>query len=392
MNRVTFDVEFNTPAFLAGADRASSEWRAESIRGQLHWWFRAVAGARLGLDAMRSEELRLFGSTRTRSLITVLAHGAPGIEPVQTPKVTCRWGKPLNENETAKMWGNPAAASRLQLGFPANPIHYLGYGPIERGRFARGFIRHGENASFTIQWLGPPLPHLFWDAVYAWLAFGGIGARSRHGFGSLHLAGTSRAVEDYQFDISDQGIRTWLTRIKTSAASTLAEWSHFSRASRTYVSITPSGSWEQALETGGAWLMAFRRRYGYPVDERVAKRNRDYDWAAPRGSKKLQGFPDRSGFGLPLPFGEGGETVIWGSGKENRRASPLLLRVSRFNGKYHSVWTHLPSRFLPAGRELAFKNAAPAPGVSTAPTTEMQGIVAEFLDDLSKKTLIRVLP
>ena len=49
------EIEFITPAFLAGADQNVPEIRVPSIRGELRWWFRALGGT-------QSEEAELFGS------------------------------------------------------------------------------------------------------------------------------------------------------------------------------------------------------------------------------------------------------------------------------------------------------------------------------------------
>jgi hypothetical protein len=78
MLRQTFKVELVTPCFLGGA-KGQAEWRGASIRGQLRWWFRAVAGAGFAgdLDKVRAAEEEIFGSTRRSSALRVL----PGLGP-----------------------------------------------------------------------------------------------------------------------------------------------------------------------------------------------------------------------------------------------------------------------------------------------------------------------
>lgn len=58
----TYHLEFITPCFCAGADSATAELRAPSIRGQLHWWFRALGGA-------REMENEVFGSVLGDNII-----------------------------------------------------------------------------------------------------------------------------------------------------------------------------------------------------------------------------------------------------------------------------------------------------------------------------------
>lgn len=50
----TYDIEFLTPCFCAGAEQTRAELRPASIRGQLRWWFRC-------LGATPMEERAVFG-------------------------------------------------------------------------------------------------------------------------------------------------------------------------------------------------------------------------------------------------------------------------------------------------------------------------------------------
>lgn len=159
-----------------------------------------------------------------------------------------------------------------------------------------------------------------------------------------------------------------------------------------------STSWEDALALAGAWLIAFRRRYGADYDEREyggrSVAGRDYAWGFhhPRRSTPPREFPDRAGFGLPLPFGKHAETVVWdledrkGTPRDRRRASPLLLHVAQLGEHYHPVWTYLPSALLPENGQLALKNRT---GPRAKATEAERSIVSWFLDDLRSKDLVQ---
>lgn len=54
MKAMSYELEFITPAFLAGADQGQAELRAASIRGALRWWFRVLGGT-------KAEEAAVFG-------------------------------------------------------------------------------------------------------------------------------------------------------------------------------------------------------------------------------------------------------------------------------------------------------------------------------------------
>jgi len=197
--------EFVTPCFLGGASREGpAEWRAGSVRGQLRWWFRAVAGGRYDgdLQQVRKLEAEIFGTTDRSSSLRVRTLGTPQTFPAGTP---CTAGRSLGAEEIAAMWADSSAGtvSRLRLlspggkAFPVNPIHYLAYGPVDRGRFVRSGIPPEEKARLLLQWRRPPgeeAGKLFDLALRSWLNLGGIGARSRKGFGSLRCLEVHRGT------------------------------------------------------------------------------------------------------------------------------------------------------------------------------------------------------
>jgi CRISPR-associated protein Cmr1 len=405
MDRETFKVEIVTPCFLGGA-RGTAEWRSASIRGQLRWWFRAVGGTqwRGDLDHVRREEARLFGSTDRRSLLRLRI--------VDSPKPAgASFGSRLFAAQLAKMYQEPFAEDRLRIlgergEEGSNPLHYLAFGPVAKGR---QYLPPLSRASFEIQ-LGPGAPKkneeirkVFGRALWAWLNLGGIGSKSRKGFGSLRCD----TNDFYQDPTSLQDFEAQVKSLLVEGRGFQAgpEWTHFSAGSRVFIG-EGGRTWEEAMERLGVWLIGFRRRYGFPRDLRsfngIALAGRDYEWAAPKGTQPRMEVPDRAGFGLPLPFrrGSAGETVTWGArpkpgepkGKDNdaRRASPLLLHVSKLGGSFVPVLTHLPSRFLPKNSQLKFRGPFPT---LFPETPQQRSIITTFLEDLQKKQLIReVLP
>lgn len=395
MQSQPYDVEIVTPCFLGGA-RDRAEWRGASMRGQLRWWFRAVTGARFAgdLDAVRGAEEEIFGSTRRSSAVRVTPSRGPEAERGESGEALLDDG--VTPEELAERWGDESRSTvdrlRLQRGSTSNPLHYLAYGPVARGKLERPLLPSRTPVRFTLQWVRNPstdVMEMFSLALRAWLCLGGIGARSRKGFGSLHLQGLDRkAFEDT--------VRKLLALGRGFAGE--PEWTFFSERSRVLVGDKGFPQGEEALSCLGSWMIAFRRRYGKATDGRtyggLPVANRDYEWAAPRGSQPRQGIPDRIGFGLPLPFARRvdgqflGESVVWGPGeKDPRRASPLFLHVARFGKSYFPVLTYLPARFLPEGAKLGFKDHPfPTPG-KVKP--HRPGIVDHFLDDLAAKNLVK---
>ena len=431
MRRASIQVELVTPCFLGGADNKEvAEWRAASIRGQLRWWFRAVAGGELGDDPrkVKAAEEQVFGSTELRSALRIRTTSlSPPLKVVDD-----RLGahRPMREEDLARAWGlTPkdeswqATLRRLTVRnskgdpVPSDPFSYLGFGCVDhKGNLARPMIPAHQKASFEIVWnerawmkVAPEPRAIFTKAVWAWLNLGGIGAKSRNGFGSLRCAAADDPARDLLGDephpspASVDAFRQALSSLHSfgTAAGTRspATWSHFTSASRILVGARASDCWEDALSLAGAWLIAFRRRYGADYDDREyggrSVTGRDYAWGLhhrTRQDNPPRHFPDRAGFGLPLPFGKVAETVLWelddrrGTPRDSRRASPLLLHVAHFGRHFYPVWTYIPASLLPENGKLAFKNRSKPRG---KPTDEERSIVSWFLDDLKAKGLVQ---
>ncbi len=398
MERLQLEIEFVTPCFLGGV-RQQAEWRAASVRGQLRWWFRAVAGGATAgdLGEVKRLEAEIFGSTEARSPLQVRALGMPASVAAESLHT---WGRPLGDEALADEWGvrrgTPEwreATSRLRMQWPVNPLLYLGYGCLApagggQARLSRSCFLPAQKASLRLTWRRPRgggAGSELWDAAFwCWLNLGGLGTRSRRGFGSLREVGG--ALPGREAFVGETKKRLSLLA-QESASGALAHWTYFTRDSRVFVASVHSTSWDEAMVRAGAWLMAFRRRYGYPEDGRTLGTtplaNRDYVWAGPR-RQPSGGVPDRAGFGLPLPFGD--QIVAWEeNGKERRRASPLLLHIAHLKEGFFAVFTYLPAPLVPNGQVIRFKGL---PRPAAPPSPEQGSIVAHFLGDLARKKLV----
>lgn len=338
MPQAALNLEFVTPCFLGGSDnRNLAEWRAPSVRGQLRWWYRALAGGQKAgrLADVRAGETALFGSTERASPIRVRTSGQPTVVPAGQH---CSYGAEVREAALAREWLGPhqvdeglkrQVEDRLRVrrkdGRPAssNPLTYLGYGCVDYRGQARAHIAAGSRARLDLSWPGrlgaSPRPDndldVFKAALWAWLNLGGIGARSRRGFGSLccrTLEGDLGAAADFA--------PTSVERFKEQARERLAglclhqplpEWSHLSSGTRILIATAGSHAeqsaagartprsrpgWDVAMQRAGGWLIGLRRRYGKATDERQPLPGLDYEWAAPNGHERFKGIPDRAGF------------------------------------------------------------------------------------------------
>lgn len=178
-------VEFLTPTFLGGfRPRRVDPYmplRPASLRGVWRYWFRALAGSLMwperGAEQKMIQELlkaesRLFGDTSGRSRLVL----AP-------PKLSPPAGQEL-----------PA---RAEIPAQSSGLRYLGYGLYESG--SPECIPAGSTGEISCYLRSPQVDRADLRAVCAilwtWATFGGLGGRSRRGYGSVRISSFSGGSE-----------------------------------------------------------------------------------------------------------------------------------------------------------------------------------------------------
>ncbi|MGV9366607.1 type III-B CRISPR module RAMP protein Cmr1 [Amycolatopsis sp. NPDC003731] len=171
----TFTLRVDTPLFsgdTTGPDTATII-RTPSIRGVLRYWYRAVAAGHTmrnmdDLPQLAASETAVFGSTATPSPIRLRV----------TPPAT-----PAENAGTLPAW-----ARRSENGF-AGARYLLGQGLCTSGRNPTLSRPHlPVDTTFDLNVALPENPCItqgFMLALWAWLTYGGLGARTRRGFGRL---------------------------------------------------------------------------------------------------------------------------------------------------------------------------------------------------------------
>ncbi|APW46299.1 hypothetical protein [Rhodoferax antarcticus] len=181
MQTLTYQVSFNTPAFLGNAEQ-QAQWRTPPFKALLRQWWRVVKAPDVGYDhhALLRLENELFGSAgasdadstgggRSKVQLRLSSWDAGGLTSVPT-------GEMVSHTEV------PGGKVGANL--------YLGYGPI--GGQTRSAIKPGSSAPIALK-LRCPIEHgadlRKAMQLVAW--FGTLGSRSRNGWGSLHLEAPS---------------------------------------------------------------------------------------------------------------------------------------------------------------------------------------------------------
>lgn len=168
---VKFNVEVVTPMFLGGADKKSAELRAQSIKGLMRFWWRAICDSD-DIASMKSSEDEIFGSTTKKASFSITIDAAT-VKPV------------LKNLPQGKRFEVKARGRVFRLGI----VDYLAFGIRDnRGRYAKEHIPSGQRFVINLDIRNLKFENTILQAFQALVEYGGIGAKSRNGFGSVYVA------------------------------------------------------------------------------------------------------------------------------------------------------------------------------------------------------------
>ncbi|MDE0012121.1 MAG: type III-B CRISPR module RAMP protein Cmr1 [Candidatus Poribacteria bacterium] len=140
MNTTQLNLETVTPMFLRGSDNNTLELRPPAFKALFRYWWRAAVGE-TNIDTLRQTEGNLFGSTKGRSPLSIRISGI----------------------------ANPPSAAYTPLPHRPGGFQSQAYSP---------------NGRFNLTLTAPVLTKYEKIATLSFL-LGGVGNRSRRGFGSM---------------------------------------------------------------------------------------------------------------------------------------------------------------------------------------------------------------
>ena len=374
-----------TPMFCAGANDKVAELRLPSFKGMLRFWWRALAWSRFGgdLSAVQREEDTLFGSAdggRSRVSMRLAEPPPPGTHVAQ--------GDMLRVPKTNKVVGQGA--------------RYLGYGLMEAfdgrktraGRLARSCFR--APFKFTVQMrvrsLEQEAAESLMNSLVAMGTLGGMGAKSRKGYGSLVLQALRVYGEErWRKPQREAELARVITSLSVSAAnsnaSSLPDYTAISSKSR-HVLVT-SGHREpvELLNLVGRELVRYRSwgHNGRVLDgvprERVFEDDHELMKMHPQSRRT---HPRRIAFGLPHNYGKGERWQVGPADRQlDRRASPLFVHIHECGKLPVAVLSFMPARFLKEGKSDISVGGAK---VRQCPEKVLYGPIHDFLDRLLDAT------
>ena len=365
-----------------------------SLRGVLAYWLRALAGPYVGDDTtwLRRVESELFGT-------------AAGEGPARPSRILLRGERiPVTAPPTAE----EASAHYAGLAYLMGQGLTGDKGPMPRRVRPRDFTVMLRN-------LGDPLhADLFSSALWALRTFGGIGARSRRGFGTLAVKPSLRGLPLKRFQ------RDWLMRddmrdldgVRECVEAALADLG----VPRGSFASTPAYpcflqdlfcAEEHLIEEGGddlACLAAVGKRFRDFRRPRMNSKERQitrgYDEVIRpfiEGRRPVEPFVDGA-FGLPVNYrltggqGSGGEDNATVEPVINdevvRRASPLWLRVNPVGGATRLRSLAFFKEWLPERATLRVKATRSAPvNVAKPSPAQVRETVEAWFDSLMNSGL-----
>jgi CRISPR-associated protein Cmr1 len=392
------DLRVLTPMFIAGADQSKAELRPPSIRGELRYWFRALAGPCVGydLDALHALESSVFGDTRRASSFALRVESV-----------------------------SPSALGGRGTFSPG--LAYLAYGLQSGSVLKRGALGPGTRCEVSIvvrETARDTTVRALAATLWAWGHLGALGARSRRGFGSFDLTPHGDAPDGWPtLETTTAGsLQSQTEQLSAGLACARSTFVELARDAGLHPGVHETGErpverptffvldsayctirvaemghrdWSGALDAVGISMKAFRMEQRQ--DARLVLDHLD---GAHVGQKSYPRSIDRASFGLPLGFHFPRSKVraevtavrkTSAAGVEHditRRSSPLMIRLlppaTTRPGTCSIAFVHSRVPLLPPGAGLVLRGLQPSrPPVHL--TGPMQDVVTQFVDALAKR-------
>lgn len=333
MRELTYQVSFNTPAFLGNAEQ-QAQWRTPPFKALLRQWWRVVQAPDVDYDhrALLKLENELFGSAGDND--------SGGRSKVQLRLSGWDAGT-LSHVPNGEMVGHDEVPSK-QVG--ANL--YLGYGPIG-GQSRSAIDVKAPPQKFKIRC---PEEHAvaLQKAIQLAAWFGTLGSRSRNGWGSLDITSLDLdntpllgfsglgSAESIQRVIAPRLLSNcldseWRHAIGASSDGTPAVWRLFKlgpKNDKGQTTLVTFASWEEAMKELARIKIAVRTA---PYFKFQNGGNQGHPFPLPRHV-------------LSYPTGSKHSVSANNWGQSGRMANQVLFKVHRRETGFVATIAHFPTR------------------------------------------------
>ena len=380
-----------TPLFCSGADSDCAELRLSSFKGVLRFWWRALAWSRCGadLETIRCQEDALFGSAGGGQSRVSMRLAPDYFSALQQRDSRARQSRPGSSTDPSRL----SKGDVLKVpghGVVGDGARYLGYGVMkafgsQKGEVTRSCLQ--APFDFTVRMRGRKPDHAaltsLRDALIALGVVGGMGAKSRKGYGSLAIQslriGGSECWNPPR-SLSELGevIRKFSS---DDSGRMLPEYTALSEHSRHVLLSSDKANALEMLDLVGREMVRFRswglngKILGAIESEKHFTVDHDLMKSGHRKS-----HPQRIAFGLPHNYGKFDDKQVGPFDSDlDRRASPLFIHIHECGSNPVAVLSFLPARFLPKGKSDI---SVGKDRVSQRPEEELYRPIHEFLDRL----------
>lgn len=386
--RMTRDYALITPLFGGGAEPQAADAvtvvRGSEVRAHLRFWWRAVRGGAFGGDLakMKAREDEIWGAPANTS-------GRPSPDDAGKPKPPPTVQLALTVTDRGR-----------ELIVQGQPLSYVAF-PLNK---TRNFVLEGVKFTLALTCAKAHRAEVE-AALWAWETFGGIGARTRRGFGALtctNVAGARPA--------SPEVVEEWILAQATSHRAK-GNWKDAVVPHPLYGQIHKAPeSFDSAMAAWEHLITKLRDFRQYRVDKKTGRRS-SYGhsvWPEPQEIRRLvklkakskgkptSGMFPRAAFGLPIIFqfkdSNPVKQVELNLSAHDRLASPLILKpLQCANGKSVALAVLLKTPALPTGDHLELDGhevsaqLSPADAAAIPPLNKNQDVLAAFLAWLMKK-------
>ncbi len=373
-----------TPMFLGGENQQAdnNQFRNASYKGALRFWWRALNWGKALVSASGKQDDALRQLHKCEGELFGFAKD----------------GKNSRQSRV-QIHSEMRGTTAKQAGNTLNAVSYLlGQGLFH---FREGILRpYLDGGTLTIRLSFKPNMteadiQSVQQAAIALGLFGGLGSRSRRGFGSLSLQKIERAGYPDQSFTTEESIAKFVKTLDFSAPAD-APLSALTCATRIDVS-TVSDDAMKTLAQVAKYLQLYRGygrhnprtgRHEVNGQRALQKFRSDHDsvQAASRGAA-LQALPKRAIFGLPHNYFFSSTETKLDINVENeaRRASPLLVHIHALaNGRFAAIQTLLHSQFLPQGMRVEAKRDRAA--AQNIPNVAVDyNVITRYMDGFSER-------
>jgi len=365
----TYVIQAITPIFGGGTEAGVNDpvtlIRPSSVRGHLRFWWRATRGANCTTVAeLRQREGEIWGTIKNPSPVCIEVEVEEHDDPLEC--ASYKWDKSMRHGEGGyrPKWSAPFDARNSPLPYVLFPFQ----GKAPDSDEPKDPSKMIKSAQFKLiaRISSPSENNIGKDveaAVWAWVNFGGIGARSRRGCGALYCIKSDPQDLDLtpsSFQNFDDWLKKRISHYGLVTSSTSRKWPTLGRV---YLSRNDGSNsiscWEECIgvmkdirqgvglgRDSGSGSRPGRSRWPEPESVRnialqqKGLKARPYKWHPPDPRMPDITFP-RAEFGMPIIIEikrDGLKPTLQPSENHDRMASPLILRPIRFsNGRFASM-------------------------------------------------------